>query len=106
MDVFYSWLNVGFLLVVLFWTLYQAHVSEKAVNRLTFLLVSLATTIQILSRVVPNDSIFYFSFTWQGTLFNFALAAKCAANLHCEYGSVKWQTAFLNQKGKIAPFSE
>ncbi len=102
MNTFYVYLNIFFLLIVLLWSLYKAHSSEKFLNRLSFIGIGLGTTIVIVAHVVPEYSgLFYHSYAWQRLVFNACLAFRGVVEVYCEYGSIKWKEAFTNSKAKL-----
>ena len=102
MNTFLVTLNLIFLLIIFLWAFYKAHISDKLLNRATFALVGVATSIVILSHVVPSESnLFYQSYVWQRLVFNACLGCRALADFYCQYGSVKWREAFTNSKERF-----
>lgn len=106
MTKFFLVLNVIFILIVFLWAFYSVHVSERLINRIAYIGIGLASTVVLITYVVPNDSTLYFTnysnaFVWQRLLFNAALAFKCIADFYCQYGTEKWKEAFVNSKDKF-----
>jgi len=95
-------LNITSLLVILLWAFYHVHVSDRFINRISFIFISLMTTIVIIAHIVPNDSpVFYQNYIWQRLVFNLSLAFRCCVDIYCLYGSVKWKEAFRNSRHRI-----
>ncbi len=102
MTTFFVGLNVAFLMIICFWAFYKTHVSERFINRFSFVFIGLACTIVIIAHVVPSDSaLFYQNYVWQRLLFNFSMATRCVVDFYCAYGSPKWIEAFTNSKKKL-----
>jgi len=100
-------LNVICLLTICFWAFYKAHISDRFINRFSFVFIGLTCTIIIISHVVPNNSqIFYQNYIWQRLLFNSSLASRSLVDFYCEYGSPKWVEAFRNSRKKLLRLTE
>lgn len=100
-------LNIFFVVVIFFWASYNAHISERRVNRFSFGGIAFAAIIVLLTYMIPNTAYiynhdyFYETFVWQRILFNAAFALKCVADFYCHYGTEKWKDAFTNSKKKL-----
>lgn len=102
MNTFFVFLNIFFLFIILLWAFYKAHISEKFLNRLSFIGIGLGTTILIVAHVFPEYSgLFHHTYAWQRLVFNAAFAFRSVAEIYCEYGSIKWKEAFINSKAKL-----
>ncbi len=102
MSFFLAGLNVFFLSAFLFWALYKAHISDRHINRFSFVFVAMACTLVIIAHVVPSDSATYYQqYIWQRLLFSGALATRCFVEFYCEYGTPKWVEAFTNSKKRF-----
>lgn len=107
MNEFLVFTNLFFLVVILVWCFYKGHISDKFLNRLSFVLLGLGTTIIILSHIVPAESnVFYHTYVWQRLLFNSCFAFRCFVEFYCEYGSAKWIEAFTNTKNKLIHYTK
>lgn len=107
MTKFLIILNLTFIVIVFLWAIYSAHISERAINRVAYIGISLAASIGIISYIVPNNSYvyeqvyIYENYVWQRIIFNAALAFKGCADFYCQYGTAKWREAFTNSKKKF-----
>ncbi len=102
MHTFFYILNLFFLSIIFLGAFYKAHISERFINRATFALVGVSTSIIFIAHVVPNDlGLFYLTVAWQGLVFNACLGLRALAEFYCEYGSVKWKEAFTNNKERF-----
>lgn len=99
--------NVIFTLIIFLWALYNVQVSERLLNRIAYAGIGLASSVVIITYVVPNNSYlynqvyFYETYVWQRIFFNAMLAFKCCADFYCHYGTEKWREAFTNSKKKF-----
>ena len=99
---FLVYLNICFLAVILCWSLYKVHISDKLINRLSYVAVGFGATIIIISHLVPSYSTFFYqTYVWQRLVFNSCLAFRCLTEFYCEYGSEKFKEAFVNSKNKF-----
>ena len=100
MKTFLILINIICLVTILFWALYKAHTSERLINRFSFILIALATTIiTIVAHIDPwESSLFYQNYDWQRLLFISSVAFRCLVEFYCDYGSIKWKDAFTNGK--------
>ena len=99
---YFVYFNVFFLLVIFFWAFYKAHISDKFLNRFSYIAVGLATTLVIIAHVVPEYSrLYYQNFVWQRLFFNICFAIRCVVDISCEYGTEKWREAFTSAKNSF-----
>jgi hypothetical protein len=96
-------INILSLVTILFWALYKAHISERLINRFSYILIAVATTIiVIIAHLDSNENkLFYENYDWQRLIFVGSIAFRCFVDFYCEYGSTKWKEAFVNSKNRI-----
>jgi putative ribosome biogenesis GTPase RsgA len=96
-------LNILSLLIILVWALFKAHISDRFINRFSFIFIAGATTVIIIMSHFDQaeNQQFYANYDWERLFFVLAIAARAITEFYCEYGSIKWKDAFTNGKNKL-----
>ena len=101
-------LNLCFVAIILFWSVYRAHITEKTGSRFGYSAITLACLISIMSAFIKDDLslLRYKGISWQTLFFHFTIAVYSCINLWQHHLTGELKRAFTHKRRDLRELAD